>query len=989
MSTHWKSICGLFAALVALPLFAAQSAPPAGTVMSLDGNQWLIGVDPKNIGRDEKWWNQPTPDARQTRVPWVIQAIFPDYHGVAWYWRSVLAPVKLEPDGRFLLRFWAVDYKADVWVNGVPVGGHEGGETPFVLDVTDAIKPGETNLIAVRVLNPGTERIDGIVLAEIPHRNKTAAFSCGADYDHGGIEDSVELFTAPAVRVADIHVRANPATSNISVETDFRNAAASSREVTIDYTIAPSAGGQTILTKQQTVKLAAGDTSLKQDFALDNPHLWELNAPFLYRVTVKVHAKDAESFDEQSTRCGFRDFRFENNYFRLNGRRILLRSSVSGDMFPIGIHVPFDSDWPRRDLINMKMMGFNTIRFYGLPTRHQLDLCDELGLMVYEESYSSQLYTDSPQMVERFDRSTSEMILRDRNHPSIILWGLLNETGDSAQFRHAVKTLPLVRSLDDSRAVMLSSGRFDTELGIGSICNPGSQEWECLLGNEKPGSAKSHPTPVPAYIEGMGDVHVYPWVPHTATEIKFLRELGRDTKPVFISEYGIGSGIDLARVTRQYEQRGAGESGEAEFHRQALNKFMADWDHWKMAECFGRPEEFFSQSLKSMARERWLGLNAIRANARVAGFSITGTTDQGYSGEGLTTSFRELKPGTTDALFDSLAPLRWCLFAQKVNIFRGDKVKLDAVLADEDALAPGDYPARFDIFGPNNEKVFSDTATVHVDGGETPFAWPVFSKEITADWPAGEYRFVAAFEKDAAAAGGEASFYVTDPVREISLKTPVLLWGRDDALEKWLTDRGVEVRQFSGQPQTTRELILVGAAAAAPGNADTFKQLAARVARGSSVVFLDPNVFARGGSPANLELIGLKGALLNLPNNVYHKDDWSKRHAIFAGLPSGALMDYTFYREVISNLGWARPEAPTETVAGAMMAFTGYVSGVLVSVDDFGAGKVVLNCLRVRENLGTDPAADRLLANMLRFAEPDATQGVESLPPDFEARFKQ
>ena len=188
--------------------------------------------------------------------------------------------------------------------------------------------------------------------------------------------------------------------------------------------------------------------------------------------------------------------------------------------------------------------------------------------------------------------------------------------------------------------VLLSSGRFDGELSIGSLSNPGSQEWELLLGGERLGAPRTKATPVPAYFEGVGDAHVYPWVPHTATEIKFLRELGRDTKPVFISEYGIASAVDLVRVTRHYEQRGAAASGEGRFYRQALDKFMVDWERWRMAECFGRPEDYFFQSLKSMAVERLLGLNAMRANPHLPGFSLTGTVDQGYSGEGLVTSFR-------------------------------------------------------------------------------------------------------------------------------------------------------------------------------------------------------------------------------------------------------------------------------------------------------------------------------------------------------------
>ena len=125
----------------------------------LDG-QWLLGIDPDNRGKDDRWWAAPVPDGQTTKVPWIIQDAFPGYHGVAWYWRTFVAPANPHPDGRYLLRFWAVDYLADVWLNDTHVGGHEGGETPFVLDVTEAVVPDAETRLAVRVLNPTSEPID-------------------------------------------------------------------------------------------------------------------------------------------------------------------------------------------------------------------------------------------------------------------------------------------------------------------------------------------------------------------------------------------------------------------------------------------------------------------------------------------------------------------------------------------------------------------------------------------------------------------------------------------------------------------------------------------------------------------------------------------------------------------------------------------------------------------------------------------------------------
>ena len=127
-------------------------------------------------------------------------------------------------------------------------------------------------------------------------------------------------------------------------------------------------------------------------------------------------------------RCGFREFRFENGFFRLNGRRIFLRSTHTCNHFPVGLKLPPDPDMARRDLLDLKVMGFNMIRFiWGGAERYQLDLCDEIGLMVYEESFASWPMQDSPELAERWERSLSELIRRDRNHPSVVIWGLLNE----------------------------------------------------------------------------------------------------------------------------------------------------------------------------------------------------------------------------------------------------------------------------------------------------------------------------------------------------------------------------------------------------------------------------------------------------------------------------------------------------------------------------------------------------------------------------------
>src|SRR5439155_24672076 len=305
------------------------------------------------------------------------------------------------------------------------LGGHEGGETPFVLDATDAVKPGGSNRLAVRVLNPGDQPINGFRLNETPHRNKMVHYVNGNGYDIGGIIESVELLMAPAVRIENLYVRPDWKTGKIRIQANVRNTLLEPTGGQVQFSVAPALSGETLVTGALERDLRPGDTRVAVELQLRGYRLWDLNDPCLYRVTAQVKTEGAEGFDETSLRCGFRDFRVVNGYFRLNGKRIFLRSTHTGNHCPISQVIPprQTPDLLRRDLLYAKVSGFNTVRFIsGVSHPYQLDLCDEIGLMVYEESYAAWLLADSPKMKERYDLSVREMVLRDRNHPSLTIW---------------------------------------------------------------------------------------------------------------------------------------------------------------------------------------------------------------------------------------------------------------------------------------------------------------------------------------------------------------------------------------------------------------------------------------------------------------------------------------------------------------------------------------------------------------------------------------
>jgi len=1137
---------------------AAAAAVGADTVMSLDGI-WQLALDPRNEGREGKWFAAPRPDARTAPVPGIIQEVYPGYHGAVWYYREFTPTALPWADGRYLLRFEAADYYAEAWVNGQRVGSHEGGETPFELDATGSVRPGLANLLAVRVVNPTNEGIDDMKLAETARRCKVIPFNAGAAFNSGGLAAPVSLRVAPAARLDDLHLvpRVIDGVGHVRAELTIQHVGARPVAAMLEVALAPAASGNTLTTGRVEATLQPGVNTVTVDLTLTQPRLWQVNDPVLYRATARLTV--GASADERSARFGFRDFRLERGCFRLNGKRIYLRSTHTCNHYPVGLQLPRDPDLTRRDLLNLKAMGFNMVRFiWGAATPEQLDYCDEIGLMVYQESHASMWLMPSAHLERRFDAAVSELIKRDRQHPSVVIWGLLNEAPDAPAFRHGLTMLPLVHRLDDTRMVFLNSGRYDNAgmSAIGQVsglriwpkdspCEPWvarniTRDTIRALGITWPaGHLAAHPGPAGEYsvvrfiapadgrvrveatftglaqrattdvhvlhndrvvwagginIDGAGnearhagdltlaagdrvdlvvgfgtggyggdttglaatfayaggktydataefdtatnpngpwtygqlkpgakpdvatfepygggasagaigsacnpgqtawqdivsDRHVYPRVPHSAAVIDQLRGLAAGDQPVFLTEYGIGSAVDLWRAVRHFERIGATEGEDAQFLRAKLDQFLADYQAWHLDEVFPRPEDFFGASLRKMAGQRTLGLNAIRANPRIVGHSLTGAIDHVWCGEGLTTLFRELKPGTVDALFDAWYPLRWCLFAEPAHAYRGQSVRLEAVLANEDALAPGDYPVRLQVVGPDGRPVMDREITVSVpaakDGVEPPLAIPCFDEPVKIDGPAGRYRFTATFQRGAAAAGGLAEFDLTDPATMPAVAGDVALVGDDGSLARWLTERGIRSHAYDpATPPATREAILVCGRPGGDAGA-VFRGLAERIARGSSVVYLDAVALSEGDQTLRWLPLAQRGALVDVYGWLYLRDEWAKRHALLDGLPASGLMDYGYWRELIPDLLLCGQEPPAEAVVGAIKASQDYQSGLSLVVHRLGAGRFVVNTLRIKEHLGRHPAAERLLRNLISDAVAHVQGELAPLPADW------
>ena len=970
-------------------------------IQSLAGS-WLLARDPHNIGRENNWCRSAQSGARPARVPGIIHEVFPDYHGVVWYWVS-FQPIRLPAvHERSLLRFGAVDYLAEVWLNGVPVGGHEGGETPFTLDATAALKPGE-NLLAVRVLNPTDDPIDGITLAETPRRNKfVKEFRPGSSYDYGGILLPVDLLTVPSVRISDVFVRGDIETGKVRVTITIRNEETTPSTLCLSARVRPAFDNGSLDSADSRLPAPPGESRHELTLCVPQPHLWSTDDPFLYQVIVRLDAAlpdGSARHDDHAARFGFRDFRIVNGFFRLNGKRIFLRSTHTGNHVPIGWVVPHDCDFLRRDLVYAKASGFNMVRFIaGMSWPEQLDLCDELGLMVYEESLAAWLLGDSPKMAERFDRSTREMIVRDRNHPCITVWGMLNETQDGPVFRHAVAGLPLVRSLDETRLVLLGSGRWDADPGVGSASNPGSVEWEHVWGIEAPDAPKVDPTlgwDPGGYTQQAGDAHAYPKTPQAPAINRFIRDLGKGTKPVFLSEYGIGSLMNVTNESRHYEQVGARpDLADAALIRSMAEKLQVDWERFGLDAVYPFPEDMLLDSQRLHARQRLLGFDLIRSNPRICGFNLTGMLDHGITGEGLWTFWREWKPGIVDALADGWAPLRWCLFVDPPHGYAGRKVKVEAVLANEDVLRPGEYPASFRIFGPSGP-VWRKDVTLRVPkpvkGKDGSLALPVLLAEVTLSEP-GQYEFAASIQ-GCMPAGGRLKFHVSGHAPVAMPKRSVLLWGVDRRVRNWLTKHGVVCRSLDTASPRRRELVLIGDVSTVKGAASRWNTLARLIARGCVAVFLSPLAFREGEESVRWLPLANKGKCYAFHDWLYHKECIATAHSAFDGLQAPGILDWDYYGTMIPQYVFEGQDTPDSVAAVAIATGYccpgGYMGGTLMGSYRFGAGSLVLNTFPILEHLGKHPTADRLMMNLIAHGSKSAAKPLERLPAGLNALMKK
>ncbi|MBN2415828.1 T9SS type A sorting domain-containing protein [bacterium] len=380
--------------------------------------------------------------------PWRVVEGYPD----ADYWRSFNVPSSMAGQ-RIFLRFESVNYVTDIYINGELAGSHSGGYVPFEIDITNFVNVPSTNNIVTVSIRYNTYRfLEYQVYPRWPTGYYGHAFNLG-------ITGSVALISRSPVYCSDVHIKTLVQDSRLWVTLTIVNKTNEQRSIRVKSWI-PSLG---LIIGDAPVQVdSMGSVSVTYEKPAGTLQRWTPQNPALY--THRTELFENGLVYEREDRFGFREFKVSGDHFTLNGVKINLR----GDNIIIHSETPHfmyymvnKPDWISI-VDSLLALNINVIRLHQQPApAWMLDICDEKGMMVIAESaIYGIMFPRSPEYVKNAKIWLKEWIIRDRNHPSIMIWSAENEMLAPQQSVLIPSQLAdldtAIKSVDDTRPVMYS-----------------------------------------------------------------------------------------------------------------------------------------------------------------------------------------------------------------------------------------------------------------------------------------------------------------------------------------------------------------------------------------------------------------------------------------------------------------------------------------------------------------------------------------------------
>ncbi|GEM_PF-380293 len=400
------------------------------------GGFWDFKTDPDGVGESQGFFRTFPDSETRMWIPgtWNSYARYWHYEGPAWLRRQF----ETTSAGHLRVRFGGVFYRAKVWLDGKPLGAHEGGYLPFAFVARDLPK-GEHSLVVM-----ADNRLDEDSLPK-----------AGVDwFPYGGIYRSVYAELVPSTFIEGFHVVSSEVTPHqalLAVKAFLTNVGGQAKDSSIAFEV----DGKPV--HSQACKISGNQSEVSFTVRVDGPELWSPDSPSLYMARLVLDGTG----DDQFSRFGIRSFKTDKNRILLNGEPFKVLGANHHDDHP---------DWGsalpphiiRQDIEILKRMGANGVRSHYPTDEMFMDYCDEAGLVFLNEvpawQYSaSQLARQSVQ--EKIKSQFREMVWRDMNHPSVLSWSLGNEWPEFEKSSGVIKELlEYARSVDSTHLITFVTG---------------------------------------------------------------------------------------------------------------------------------------------------------------------------------------------------------------------------------------------------------------------------------------------------------------------------------------------------------------------------------------------------------------------------------------------------------------------------------------------------------------------------------------------------
>jgi hypothetical protein len=903
------------------------------------GGTWLLATDPEDCGIRDGWYERfPEDRAMPVTVPAVWDLHIPDYDGVGWY-RHVFELDASWLDSHLEVRFAGVNYFAEAWLNGQPVGFHEGGYTPFALDLDGRARAGGNELV-VRVIDPkGPEGFGIFKPKELPIAKETGYWS------FGGIWGEVVLARLPHARLTDVFI-----------QPDLRR-----KRVVADVYVSGCPDGAEVQLRVEDTDYAASGRPGRILVDMEHFDTWSHEHPVLYRMSAVLRLGN-EILDRITLPFGMREFGVKDNRFHLNHRPIFLRGALYQPDYARSLAAPESEAAARHEIESAKAAGFNLLRLHIRPAPEiLLKLADEIGMLLYAEP-SIGWIKSSEFMKARCEQSVREMILRDRNHPSVVIWGMLNETGNADYVTHGgaqeIKDdlCLLARGLDPTRVII------DDSAGVNATREPSRMI-----------------RPYRDVFEAFDDLHIYQRAPVDNLIRAYYANNGEPDQLALISEFGFGGPEDLPDVLEQYGED-HGRIKDARFLKQMLDAILPGFEERGLDKMFGDFSGFCAAARQLQCDAARSQIEAMMSNPKLAGYCYTQLADAGHEFcAGFLDRWRRPKP-VMATLAEVQSPLRPLIRLSKTNLALREECEVSVVLYNEEGLNTA-ADLSLQVVGPTNQVLWKKKRAVKLPRNHQE----LWHGAISASGAPGSHRFVVRLMREMTVlAEASETFHVFEPPAAAEVNVHLLDPHREylDILAGLSRSENLlaPVHLLPPRANTIR---------AYPDN--DLMQILAQVKGGAIAIFLCPpddwnDLAAWLGEEVTATPRDSVGAFLPACHYV-------KLHPVFDKLPSRCLMQQP-YCNIVPNKTFA--ETGDEDICGtfdASPAASGHymVNGISawwgsdILVRSYGSGRIVMTHLRLLQHLREDPVAARLFVNLLNHFGRRSVPPLGPLPPEQKA----